>query len=238
MIVFNCTKAAADFFTVTRSGEKLTCLTPAPDKAIAESIEKDLSHVSFSYDDDLKRTEGFQWQWVVHCVSVKRKKYFLVMDFDTRYCLAFAAGRKGDEIHFLSQFEEQLKANFRYFVDVNQSSQELASELIDTYDRYTQSVAFHQRNDRSVQAHLNEVAWHFEGLCSEVGMLSDRMDFLRFSVTAGNIPRKKKGDQSYFYAKDNFYQFWFDHFHSGSETANNNVIEMLAPSNNSGSGSS
>tara|TARA_R110001583_G_scaffold9433_4_gene44764 strand:+ start:10660 stop:10839 length:180 start_codon:yes stop_codon:yes gene_type:complete len=38
MLVFNCTKAATEFFTVTRQGNKISCIEPAPHKTIAESI--------------------------------------------------------------------------------------------------------------------------------------------------------------------------------------------------------
>ena len=40
MLVFNCTKAAVDFFTVTRKGEKVSDLEPAPHKSIAERSEE------------------------------------------------------------------------------------------------------------------------------------------------------------------------------------------------------
>ena len=34
MLVFNCTQAAADFFTVIRNGKKLSCLEPVPETPV------------------------------------------------------------------------------------------------------------------------------------------------------------------------------------------------------------
>lgn len=70
MLVFNCTKAAAEFFTVTRQGQKYSDLEPAPHKTIAESIETPV----FPNGVDADKNGQFQWQWVLHCVSNKTQK--------------------------------------------------------------------------------------------------------------------------------------------------------------------
>lgn len=107
MLIFNCSKAATDFFTVTRQGKQYTLVQPAPNK----TIEKDLEYAGKRGCD-----ENYQWHWVLHCVSVKRKKYLLAMDYHSRYCLAFPAPKKGDDVAFLNAFEKQLKGSFRYWV--------------------------------------------------------------------------------------------------------------------------
>ena len=127
MLVFNFTKAAAEFFTVTRQGDKISCLEPAPHKTISESVNTPV----FPDDVDSDENDGFQWQWVVHCVSIKRKKYLLLMDYHSRYCIMFPAGKKGDDIEFLNSFEALLKANFRYWVDKNEMHQNEASQYIE-----------------------------------------------------------------------------------------------------------
>ena len=108
MLVFNCTKAAVEFFTVTRKGEKVSDLEPAPHKTIAESIETPV----FPSDVEAQQNGGFQWQWVIHCVSIKRKKYLMVMDYHSRFCITLLAGKKGDIYQFLNTFEPMLKACF------------------------------------------------------------------------------------------------------------------------------
>jgi hypothetical protein len=81
MLVFNCTKAAVEFFTVTRQGQKVSDLEPAPHKTIAESIEMS----AFPNGVDTDKNGEFQWQWVLHCVSIKRKKYLMAMDYQSRF---------------------------------------------------------------------------------------------------------------------------------------------------------
>lgn len=218
MLIFNCSKAAAERFVLKRRGEKISCLQPAPHKTIAESIDCPVfpDEVAAHYNDN------FQWQWVVHCVSIKRKRYMLVMDYHTRYCLLFPAGKKGDEIAFLNAFEEQLKASFRYWIDQSNLTQEEASDYIAGYDRQTQNCAFYQRGDRSAQTHLNEVVWYLKGVCEQQGEVSDRMDCLKFGVTASNILRKRKEDKDYFRAHEKFFEFWLNHF--GDEMAINSAV--------------
>lgn len=65
MLIFNCTKATAEFFSVMRQGKKHTFIEPAPHKSIAESVESPV----FPDDIDPQENGGFQWQWVVWCIA-------------------------------------------------------------------------------------------------------------------------------------------------------------------------
>lgn len=61
MLVFNCTKAAAEHFSFVIDGKKSSCLEPAPHRTIEESV---LFPV-FPDDVDPRINDGSQWQWVV-----------------------------------------------------------------------------------------------------------------------------------------------------------------------------
>ena len=225
MLVFNCTKAAAEFFTVTRQGKKVSCLEPAPHKTISESVVTPV----FPDDVDPQENNGFQWQWVVHCVSIKRKKYLLVMDYHCRYCVMFPAGKKGDEIEFLNSFETLLKANFRYWVDKKgiekaKMDQAEATKYIEQYDASINTCIFHQRGDRSVQAHNKEVVWHLQTLVERQGHISERLDCLLFSVAVAAILRKRAGEKDYFTADNVFFDYWLTTF--SPQAAASNVINL------------
>ena len=239
MLIFNCTKASSEFFTVTRQGEKFSCIEPAPHKTISESVAKP----TFPDDVDPQENDGFQWQWIVHCVSIKRKKYLLVMDHHTRYCVIFPAGKKGDDIDFLNNFETLLKANFRYLVDkewvdkegfdveeVNNGKmdQTEATRYIEQYDALINTCIFHQRGDRSVQSHINDVVWHLQALVERQGHITERLDCLMFSVTASNILRRRNGEKDYFQPNKAFFAYWLKTFSPQSETeyTTNNVINL------------
>ncbi|PKH03864.1 hypothetical protein CXF72_03960 [Psychromonas sp. MB-3u-54] len=208
MLVFNLSKAAAEFFTVTRKGEKISCVESAPHKTIAESIKAPF----FPEDVDAQKNNGFQWQWVVHCVSIKRQKYLLVMDYRSRYCLTFPAGEKGDQYEFLNIFEQHLKANFRCMAHEKMLDSAEVDSSVDVYDSLIDTCAFYQRGDRSVQAHINEAVWHLERQCYEEGMIKENIDCLRFDLFTGEIPRGIKGNKDYIFPNQNFLSYWLKAF--------------------------
>ena len=222
MLVFNCTKAAADFFTITRQGEKVSYIEPAPHKTIAESISTPV----FPDDVDATENDGFQWQWVVHCVSIKRKKYLLVMDYHSRICITLLAGKKGDQYAFLNSFDAMLKATFH-----NLARQEGVDEVeiavcIDHYDNKVNTCAFHARSDKSVQAHINDVLFRLESQCNEGDMLIKEADLLLFNVFTSEYPRKSKNRKEYFFPKAIFVHTWQQQSLADSNVDMSNVIHL------------
>jgi hypothetical protein len=204
MLVFNCTKAAAEFFTVTRQGQKYSDLEPAPHKTISESIETPV----FPNGVDADRNGQFQWQWVLHCISIKRKKYLMAMDYQSRFCITVLAGKKGDIYQFLNTFDPMLKACFHSSANQSSVDDVEIEGCIDHYDREVNDCAFHPRSDRSVQAHINDVLWHLERHCYEDGMLLENVDLLGFNLFANQFPRKSKHRKAYFFPTEEFVKHW------------------------------
>ncbi len=218
MLVFNCTKAALDFFTFTRKGEKLTCVKKAPHKTIAEDLILAGKHSG---------EQNYQWHWLVHCVSIQRKKYLLVMDHHSRYCLAFRAGKKGDEIEFLNTFEMYLKANFMAIVNENHLDAVEVDVALNAYNREINDCAFYLRGDRSMQGHINEIDWLLNRHTAENGELKEDVDFLGFNLHCSQIPRRTKGLQDYFYANERFVEYWTSTFNDDHiEFDENKVINL------------
>ncbi|MDO6527861.1 DUF6933 domain-containing protein [Motilimonas sp. 1_MG-2023] len=204
MLVFNCTKAAAEFFTVTRQGKKVSSLETAPHKTIAESIEQ----VVFPEGVDANKKGGFQWHWVLHCVSIKRKKYLMAMDYKTRACIAVLAGKKGDIYQFLNAFDPMLKAYFHSLAHEHGVDTGEIESCIAHYDREVNDCAFHPRGDRSVQAHINDVYWHLERHCYEDGMLLEDLDLLGFNIFASQFSRNSKYKKGFFTPNEEFVREW------------------------------
>ncbi|ABM03670.1 conserved hypothetical protein [Psychromonas ingrahamii 37] len=225
MLVFNLSKAAAEFFTVTRKGEKISCIEPAPHKTIAESIKTPF----FPKDIEAQKNNDFQWQWVVHCVSVKRQKYLLVMDYHSRYCLTFPAGKKGDQYEFFNLVEKHLKSTFRYIAHEKMINTVEVDSCVDVYNSLVNTCAFYQRGDRSVQAHINEVVWHLERLCFEDGMIKENIDCLRFNLFTGQIPRRIKGNKDYLFPNQEYLSYWLKAFSAENRVPfinNDNIIDF------------
>lgn len=204
MLIFNCTKAATEFFTVTRQGKKISCMEPAPHKTIAESVTSPI----FPENVDPEENAGFQWQWVIHCVSIKRKKYLMVVDYQTRFCITLLAGKKGDEYAFLNMFDSMLKATFQQLaIDQGLDEVEIA-QCIDDYDHKIFTCAFHARSDRSVQGHINDMAWHLESQCYKEGMIMDDIDLINFNLFTGQFPRNAKDRKDHFFPYQEFIKVW------------------------------
>jgi len=206
MLVFNCTKAASDFFSCTKNKVKCTVIEPHPHKTIAESIANPV------YPEDLSAAERLAtpWHWVVHCITLKGKKVLIVMDYKSRFSMCFYAGKKGDETDFLNTFELHLLTNFTYLAEIAGVNREEVQAATDIYSGSYLTCAFHQRGDRSVQSHINDVAWQLERCVCD-----DAFDFrpescLGFNQFTGQLPRILKGQKDYFYPSENFVANWLD----------------------------
>ncbi|CAM3165599.1 DUF6933 domain-containing protein [Vibrio rarus] len=222
LLVFNCTKAAAEFFTVTRHGQKESPLVPAPHKTIQESVQNPI----FPSELGMIASDSSQWHWVLHCVSIKRKKYLMVMDYESRFCITLLAGAKGDIYQFLNTFEPLLKTSF-HSLAIESGVDNTEIELcIEYYDREVDECVFHPRGDRSVQAHLNDVYWHLERQCHDDGMLIKDIDLLGFSFFTGQFPRNSKHKKSHFFPSKEFVDQWRQWPLKSSPFDMSNVVDL------------
>jgi hypothetical protein len=226
MWVFNCTKAAVELFTTTVKGEKRTCVETPPHKTITESIEQAKDGVVFP--NRLGLTDGVDtdWHWLVHCVSVKRQKYLLVMDYNTRYCMVMLAPRKGDVASFINDFEGHLYLNIMGITAPHNMDVKEVAESLEACHELGNGAVFYQRNDRSAQAHINDVSWRVERHCYEDFMLEEEEDLLDFNLFTGEIPRRVKGHKDYFYPVQAFLLQWLNAFARDTEkTITPNLLE-------------
>jgi len=162
----------------------------------------------FPDDVDSEENGGFQWQWVVHCVSIKRQKYLLVMDVNSRICITMLAGKKGDQYAFLNTFDPILKSTFHCIAQERGIDALEISLCLEEFDNKVTTCAFHARSDRSVQAHINDITWHLEHRCYEEGMLLEEFDLLNFNLYTGEIPRNAKGRKEHFFPSPTLLAFW------------------------------
>jgi hypothetical protein len=226
MWVFNCTKAAVELFTTTVKGEKRTCVETPPYKTITESIEQTKDGVVFP--NRLGLTDGYDtdWHWLVHCVSVKRQKYLLVMDYNTRYCMTMLAPKKGDVASFINDFEGHLYLNIMGITAPHNMDVKEVAESLEACHELGNGAVFYQRNDRSAQAHINDVSWRVERHCYEDFMLEEEEDLLDFNLFTGEIPRRVKGHKDYFYPVQAFLLQWLNAFARDPEkTITPNLLE-------------
>lgn len=227
MLVFNCTKAAADFFTTSRTKngkrEKISPIEAAPHKTIAESIDEPI------LPDDIMQ-EGkkvSQWHWLVHAVKVKRKNVLIVMDYHSRFAITLTGIKKGAQYDFLNMFDHHLNVHINEIMLLETDNSPTIDASLEHYCKQHNSCAFHQRGDRSVQSHINDVVWHFERSVDEIGDVPTDVDLIGFDAYVNHILRKRKGEKDYFNPQHAFLHHWLMQYADLSESQADQHINVL-----------
>lgn len=176
MLIFNCTKAAQDFFTVTRKGQKQTIVEAPPCKDMSEDIQ----HLSSS--SNVENPPRIQ-QWLLHAVSIKRKHCLVAVEVNTRFSVTLAGVKKANSDEFLELFKTYLSAQVLEFGREHDVwSMSGAKDIVQkTLDHFA-DVHFFQRSDRSVQARINTVVQDLRYWADEDPMLlADENMLLNFN---------------------------------------------------------
>lgn len=198
MLVFNCTKAAADFFTVTRQGKKQSPLAKAPTATI----------------DDSQHDGQLVSQWLVHAIKVQRKNAIIAMHVHTRYAMVFTGIKKGDWVKFFNQFVERLFNNMQIFGEEFELCDEASFHtMFDQFIRLHPKPIFCQRGDRSVQSHINDVAWQLDNRAYEMGYLPETLeDAVFFDEWMNSLIRSSKKQQGHIHPDEEMFLLWMGHY--------------------------
>lgn len=209
MLVFNCTKAAVEFFTVTRHGKQHSPLqAPQTD----------------TVDDSGTETQPVS-QWLVHAIKVRRKHVLIAMHIHTRYAMVFCDLKKADKSTFLTLFTERLFNNMLFFAEefalCNESD---FRQIFAGFDEYHRDVCFCLRGDRSVQNHINDVAWQFEESVNDVGSFPDNYaEGALFDEWVNSTIRSVRQSKDYFFPDEAMFTRWFTRY-SGRGNSDEAVI--------------
>lgn len=203
MLVFNCTKAAAEFFTIQRNGKKSSPLeSPPTDSVIEPRPIKGMDQVSQIN------------AWLVHAINVRRKKVLIAMHVETRYAMVFVGIKKGNWVEFTNQLLERLFNNMQFFGEElelcdEQSFEEMFSQFIKLHPK----PIFCQRGDRSVQSHINDVAWQFENMVDQIGSLPEgHEESASFDEWINSLMRSTKKSKDYFYPDEEMFIDWMQSY--------------------------
>jgi len=209
MLNFNCTKAAADFFSSTKKGEKISPLESAPEQTIAEP------------------NNPLQWQWLVHAIKVKAKNVLVVMDYQCRFSISLPGLKKGDDTAFLHAFEQQLTLHVHAMMRSVDADPQVILASLERYHQQHYDRAFYLRGDRSVQAHINDVAWHFRNGVDNKGVIPTGDGLIALDTFANQIMRKRKGEKDYFYPQREWLHAWLRHYGEYSAAQADACIDEL-----------
>ncbi|MEG0278496.1 MAG: hypothetical protein RR510_16530 [Morganella sp. (in: enterobacteria)] len=209
MLVFNCTKAAAEFFTVTRHGKKHSPLQ-APQTDTMDDYGTETQPIS---------------QWLVHAIKVKRKHILIAMHVHTRYAMVFCDLKKADKSTFLTLFMERLFNGMLFFAEEFALCDESKfRQIFAEFDEYHRDIYFCLRGDRSVQGHINDVAWQFENAVNDAGCLPDNYaESASFDEWQNASLRSARQSKDYFFPDETMFTRWFARY-SGRGNSDEAVI--------------
>lgn len=218
MLIFNCTKAAADFFTSIRKGKKISPMSPTPKLAITEEpILHDHQH----------------WHWMVHVTKFGHRNVLLAIDSDSRFCMLFWGLRKGNIENFLEQFHERFSLHIIAVINMGGQNEKILETSMKIFLENHHEYAFVQRGDRSVQAHINDALmnlqyeqhrWEDDVPTEEELFISD----LRHNDTL----RKRKQDKDYILPTEVLFSTWLSRYANLDEKAIEQTIKQYRQINN------
>jgi hypothetical protein len=209
MLIFNCSKSAAEFFARTRNNLKTSPLEIPENRKIEDDEKK------FSFPDG---EQSSLYQWQVHAIKADRKNCLVVMDIETRYSITLANLTKGDAEGFVKNFIDRLLTNMlRQGKELGiMQEQDFAPMLKEFTDQHP-GFRFFQRSDRSVQSHINDVVWHFRNQIEDYGFPTSQSEAAIFDRFANELLRKTKGSNDYFTPSEEMILKWLTNYFGATE---------------------
>ncbi|MDH4558796.1 hypothetical protein E8F11_27110 [Pseudomonas sp. BN417] len=207
MLIFNCTGAVDDFFSVVEKGRKFS-------RAQRPSPGEEADNVA-SRDGEPRLPS----RWVVHAIRVRRKPVLLAMHVETRYCMVFVGIKRGDLGAFVQLFIERwLNEMQRFGMKLGALTEtELPLIVARFMDRHG-GFQLIQAGDRSVQAHMNEVLRQFRGFVEDYDSFpEDDLQASAFDEWANDTPRSTGLSKDYFFPDIVMFETWLRQFCGASD---------------------
>ncbi|MGK2907467.1 MAG: DUF6933 domain-containing protein [Desulfuromonadales bacterium] len=168
-------------------------------------------HTSKIFSDDLAKSgcvlpvaeeKTVGWHWYAHRVMLMRKKCLIVMEEASRYALIFVGLKKRDFAGFDKVLSSRIIAEASWLCDLPHPGPN--EQLIAAVERQCSSTVWSQGLDRSVQAHIRQVAdemeyfvrYHFERLPETAE------EEFALGLRLNNTLRKRGGDKDYFFPRE------------------------------------
>ena len=145
-------------------------------------------------------------QWYAHRVYVLRRKCVIAMEAQSRYAMVFTGLTKPDFERFPELFLDRL---VREALPICQLDDDQSDHLAALVMMLGESIQISPGSDRSVQAHINDVARELDWMAHDIGYLPehDSHEF-NFGLRVNQMLRKRKGDKDYFYPFEELRGFW------------------------------
>lgn len=149
---------------------------------------------------------GGALQWYAHRVTVLRRKCVIAMEWQSRYCMVFAGMTKAEFQNFPEIFTDRL---WREVASICQLDDGQTEKLAALANMVAEEQVYQSGSDRSVQAHINDVAWHLGYEANQAGYLPEKPEeAFGFGIKMNEWLRKRKDDKDYFVPVEVFRDCW------------------------------
>ncbi|MDF0604978.1 hypothetical protein HZU77_004840 [Neisseriaceae bacterium TC5R-5] len=204
-MLFSCSKVAASALSSRRQGQSHSWVNSAP---------------AASFSD--------HWEWQLHVIKLARSNVFIAMEQESRFALIFGGIKKGDAVTLLKQLYQRVANHFIWLNDraawLSESEAQLAVGRFLQQNRYFDFVL---ANDRSVQAHINDVAWQLELVAEQAGRLpQDDDEEVDFEERVNSLLRSVRGGD-YFLPDEAFFNLFLRRYASVSAAESAQIKERF-----------
>lgn len=197
---------------------------------LTNSAANDLSRLL----SDQGETDLQAMQWYAHRITVMEARCLIMMERKSRYCMLFSDLSETELANFPEIFYQRL---WREVMSICQPLAGDADSMQAVIDKTMARQQYRRGADRSVQAHINDVAWQFQEQALQIGHLpKDASELFIFGMLMNGMLRKTQAERNDFVPRERFRRDWLERAGCAGESAEGgdghpaaNVVPFIRP---------
>ena len=147
----------------------------------------------------------FSQHWYAHRVLIERRKCFIAMESQTRYALIFCGVTKPVLNKFPLLFADRLWRHIVSLCEVADSDFEHIKQMA---TNLCSDITLHKGLNKSIQAHITDVAHQLEWDLSRYGFPDDPGQEFYLCLKANQTPRTRYGEKGFILPIEEFQRLW------------------------------
>ena len=149
--------------------------------------------------------DEFSRHWYIHRVIIERRKCFVAMEAHTRYGMLFCGMTKPVLRNFSSLFADYL---WRHIVSLCAVEDADFGHIKAMSSKMCTDVIYHKGLNKSVQAHIKDVAHQLEWDIHRYGFPTDPGKEFFMSMKANMVPRRRHREKGFIIPLEEFQRLW------------------------------
>ncbi len=163
---------------------------------LTKKFYEDLTKSGCALAETNDKTAG--WHWYAHRVTLLRKKCVIVMEEECRYALIFCGLKKLDFARFEQVLTSRIIAEASWLCDLPHFGENKI--LVEKMQQKCSKMFFDRKSNRSVQAHIRQVAEELEYLILFIDEKLPELaeEEIELGLRINDRLRKRQQDKNYF----------------------------------------